>query len=398
MKLLVLCQYYDPEPFRVGDLCEELSRRGHSVTVVTGVPNYPEGVVYAGYEKGQKRNEILRGVHVHRCATVARGTGVLRRVLNYYSFVVSSLRYIRSKECAAHDGTSFDIVLVYQLSPVMMAYAGLAYKKLHGVPAVLYCLDLWPESLTAGGIRRGSPIYRFYRGVSRRIYGSMDRVLTASRLFSDELQGSLGVPAERITWLPQYAEDAFAPLPVKQTDTCDLMFAGNVGSAQSVETILAAARLLRDEPSLRFHIVGGGTQLGRLRAEAAELPGVIFYGRQPPEEMPRFYAMADAMLLTLRDDPLLCRTLPGKTQSYMAAAKPILGAVGGEAESVIREAGCGFCGPAEDAAALAENIRRFLRCGDKAAMGANARRYYEAHFSRTRFIDALESILREAAG
>lgn len=153
MKILVVCQYYYPEPFRIKDICEEMVRRGHEVHVVTGYPNYPEGILYEGYGKGKHIDEVINGVSVHRCFTIPRQTGTLKRMLNYYSYALSSTKYVRSKKCKTVDGKPFDYVFCNQLSPVMMTHAAIAYKKKYKVPMTMYCLDLWPESLIAGGIK-----------------------------------------------------------------------------------------------------------------------------------------------------------------------------------------------------------------------------------------------------
>lgn len=389
MKILVVCQYYYPEPFRVSDICEEMVRRGHEVTVVTGVPNYPEGITYEGYKNGQKRDEIINGVKVHRCFTIPRKTGAVHRMLNYYSYAISSAAYVKRLP------NDFDVVFVNQLSPIMMAQAGIAYAKRNKLPVVMYCLDLWPESLVAGGVRRGSVVYRFFHHVSKKIYSQMDKILITSKLFSGYLNREFGIGEQKIQYLPQYAEGIFKKLPIKvNTETTDVMFAGNIGEIQSVDTVLRAAEQLKNEP-VRFHIVGGGTDLEHLKQSAAEMQpeNVIFYGRRPLEEMPAFYEKADAMLVTLKADPVLSLTLPGKVQSYMASGKPIIGAIDGETAEVIRAAQCGFCGPAEDAQALAENIKRFIKSEQKVQMAQNARAFYETNFVRQRFMDKLEDRL-----
>jgi glycosyltransferase involved in cell wall biosynthesis len=389
MKILVVCQYYDPEPFRIGDICRALKERGHQVTVVTGQPNYPEGEIYPGYEKKNRRHEVLDGVKVHRCFTMPRKSGVLHRFLNYYSFMLSSCRFVKKLP------GDYDVVLVNQLSPVMMAKAGILYGRKHKKKVVLYCLDLWPESLIAGGIGRSSPIYKFFHRVSRNIYTKMDKILVTSREFTGYLQQQFGIPEEKIQYLPQYAEGLFDALPeVSREKHLNLTFAGNIGEVQSVETILQAARQLQDKP-IAFHVVGGGSDLERLQKLAADwkLKNVVFYGRRPVYEMPEFYAKADAMLVTLKADPVLSLTLPGKVQSCMAAGKPIIGAVDGETARVIEEAGCGFCGRAEDAQQLAQNILRFMEA-DKVQMGQNARNYYEQQFEKSKFIDTLENELK----
>lgn len=388
MKILVVCQYYYPEPFRISDICEELVRRGHKVTVVTGVPNYPEGEIYPGYEKGKRQRERIDGVEVHRCFTIPRKTGALYRLLNYYSFAVSSSIYVKKLPA------DFDVVFVNQLSPVMMACAGITYAKKHKKHIVMYCLDLWPESLIAGGIRRGSMIYRLFHWASGRIYRRMNKILVTSRLFMDYLFDEFAIPREKMGHLPQYAEGLFEGLTPKTPDAItELTLAGNIGEIQSVETVLRAAALLKEEP-VHFSIVGGGTDLERLQTLAGELQlkNVTFYGRRPLEEMPAFYEKSDAMLVTLKADPVLSMTLPGKVQSYMAAGKPIIGAIDGETPRVVSEAACGFCGPAEDPEALAQNIRTFMKA-DILSFGENAKHYYRNHFDRNRFVKALEDHL-----
>jgi hypothetical protein len=217
---------------------------GHSVTVVTGTPNYPEGVIYPGYEKGTKADEVMGGVTVHRCPLIPRKSGALYRFLNYYSFVFSSEKYLRSLK------EDFDVVFVNQLSPVMMAQAALSWAKRKGKRCVLYCLDLWPESLLAGGVRKDSLIYKVFYRVSRRIYQRADHILVTSRGFVPYFEETLGLTGKKLGYLPQYAEDMFGTLPaVTETkNTVDFLFAGNVGSLQSVETIVEAAPKALENP------------------------------------------------------------------------------------------------------------------------------------------------------
>lgn len=392
-KILVVCQYYKPEPFRISDICEEMVRRGHEVQVVTGYPNYPEGILYNGYGKGKKIDEVINGVKVHRCYTIPRQTGAVKRMFNYYSYVISSVKYVLSKKCKTSDGKSFDVVFCNQLSPVMMAHAAIVYKKKYKVPVIMYCLDLWPESLIAGGVKRESILYTYYHYVSKRIYKKMDEILITSRMFSTYLQQEFDIEKEKIAYLPQYAEGIFEKVPKKQElGTFDFMFAGNIGAAQSVETIIKAASLLKNEP-VKIHVIGSGTELEKLQKISENEDNVVFYGRRPLEEMPSFYEKADAMLITLQADPILSMTLPGKVQSYMAVGKPIIGAIDGETKKVIEDAKCGYCGKAEDAEILAENIRRFIKNPDKNMMGENARIYYEKHFEQEKFMDKFEAYL-----
>ena len=394
MKILVVCQYYYPEPFRLPDICEALAQQGHSVTVVTGTPNYPEGEIYPGYEKGARADEVIRGVRVHRCPQIPRKKGPVFRFLNYYSYALSSWWYLlRCRE-------EFDAVFVNQLSPVMMAYGGLSWAKRRGRSCVLYCLDLWPESLLLGGIRKDSPVYKLFWHISRRIYRRADRLLVSSKAFIDYFEQTLDIRDKEITWLPQYAEGIFGDLPaVQREDDCmNVVFAGNVGNLQSVETVVEAARLLRPEDKIHIHIVGGGISLDKCRDLAKGLEIITFHGRHDVSEMPRFYAMADAMLITLVKDPGLSANLPGKVQSYMAAGKPVIGAIDGETARIVREAQCGMCSPAEDPGALAQVMRDLAADPDKIrTYGENARRYYDTYFRKESFLSGLVSVLEEEA-
>lgn len=387
MKILVICQYYYPEPFRVTDICEELVKRGHEVTVVTGTPNYPMGEIYDGYNNDSRQDEIINGVHVHRCKIHPRKTGSIHRLWNYYSYPMASKKYISTL-----DG-SYDVVFINQLSPVMMAQAGIKYAKKWNKKAVLFCLDLWPASLTAHGINKGF-VYKWFLRASKKVYKCVDTILITSKSFAGYFTDTFGIT--NTVYLPQYAENSFTPeLCRKEPDEyTDLMFAGNLGAAQSVQTIIEAARLTRDLQQVRYHIVGDGSEYENLKKQAEKLENVIFHGRKPIEQMPMYYAMADAMLITMQKNAALSMTLPGKVQSYMAAGKPIIGAIDGETPLIIEDADCGICGGAEDAETMAENVRQFIGM-DRETLGRNAYTYYQQHFSKETFMQGLLSKLTQ---
>ena len=386
MKILVVCQYYYPEPFRITDICEELAKKGHDVTVVTGTPNYPMGAIYHGYENKARQDEVINGVKVHRCAIHPRKTGTIHRLWNYFSYPYASTQYIK------HLDDAYDVVFINQLSPVMMAKAGIQYARKHNKRTVLYCLDLWPASLGVGGVSSGM-IYQLFHKISKKVYCSVDQVLISSKSFAQYFAREFGL--ENTVYLPQYAEEIFTVEDCRkmQTDTVDLMFAGNIGTAQSVDTIIRAAALCREITNLRWHIVGDGKELDACRKLAAELEApVTFYGRKPLEEMTRYYAMADAMLITMKRDAIISMTLPGKVQSYMAAGKPIIGAIDGETRRVIFESNCGFCTDAENAEGLAECVRRFIS-SEKNVLANNARNYYAGNYMKDKFLSKLQEAL-----
>ena len=278
----------------------------------------------------------------------------------------------------------------------MMANAGIKYKKKHHTKLVLYCLDLWPESLCTGGIRKESFVYKHFHKVSEKIYRQADKILISSKSFADYFEKEFGI--RNAVYLPQYAETVFTPEQCRKepNEYLDLMFAGNLGKAQSVVTIIEAARLTQNIPNLRWHIVGDGSEFENLKKQAAGLNNIIFYGRKPLDEMPKYYSMADAMLVTMQRDPIVSLTLPGKVQTYMAAGKPIIGAIDGETATIIEESACGFCGPAEDVNVLIKNVLLFFNLNNmENIFGRRAREYYEQFYNRRTFVNSFEEELQE---
>jgi glycosyltransferase involved in cell wall biosynthesis len=393
MNILVICQYYHPEQFKINDICVELANQGHQVTVLTGLPNYPMGKVDSQYRWFKKRREQINGVHVIRSWLVGRGKGTAKLALNYVSFALSAcVKSLKLKK-------DFDLIMVYQLSPVTMALPGILLKRLTRKPLILYCLDLWPESLASAGISSNSRLYRVMLRMSRWIYRQADEIYISSRMFEQYFRETLDL-GNNITYLPGYAESMFENLEVSDRmdkETVDFVFAGNIGEMQSVETIIYAANELKDVTHLRVHIVGDGSSREKVErlTKQLRLKNVIFHGQFPITEMPRFYRFADAFLVTLKANPYISYTLPNKVQSYMAAGKPIIGAIDGETKIVIEEAECGHCAPAENFVELAQFMKKFAQEKDKhATYGKNARDYYNRHFSKGIFYDRLNRLLR----
>lgn len=388
MKTLVICQYYSPEPFKVADVCEALVENGHEVDVVTSFPNYPMGEIYDGYINCSHKEENINGVTVHRVFTIGRKSGFLYRILNYYAFSVCSSLFVNKLK------KDYDVVFVYQLSPVLMANAGLRYKKKHNKKLLLYCLDLWPDSLTLGGLKKGGLIYNYFKKKSEKIYKSADRILVSSKMFEQYFSEMFRINGKKIDYLPQYAEDVFVPDSQTEGDVTNITFAGNIGTTQSIETILYAAQRLENE-NILFNLYGDGSGLAAFKDMAEnhlKLKNVIFHGRISLDEVARKYAESDGLIVTLSDNPVLSMSFPGKIQTYMAAGKPVIGSVNGEAAEIIKEADCGFCANAEDVDGLVDCIKQFM-ASDKIQLGKNARKYYEENFQKADFIDRLSEEL-----
>ncbi len=401
--ILVVCQHYKPEPFNVSETCEGLVRRGYDVTVLTALPNCPEGVVPEEFRHGKHKDEFVDGVRVVRVPIVARGSDLkgfnkLRRIANYFSFPFSA--WVTQ---AAMD-RNYDCVLCVQFSPVLMALPALRIARKMCAPCLIWSFDLWPEDMLTGGMRRNGLPYKIMHRVSRDIYGRADMVAVTSPGFTTYFEEQLRLPELKTAWLPQFAEEAFENVEDAASDVAGetvFTFAGNVGGNQGVETIIRAAALAANFP-VHVRIVGSGSHLDACKALATELgvENVEFTGRMPIDAMPDVYASSDAMLLTLSKPAnggslVPVYTIPRKFQSYLAAGRPVLCAVDGTVGEIIAESGCGVASPAKDPKALADAMCQFTRLDarERAAMAERARRLYAERFSRKRFFARLTEII-----
>jgi glycosyltransferase involved in cell wall biosynthesis len=402
MRVLLVSQYYWPEPFRVADVAAGLRERGHEVEVLTGLPNYPSGKLYPGYGPGGPYTEEHDGVPVRRVPIVPRGGGgALRLLLNYASFAAAG-----TLRALAVGRRRWDVVFVFQLSPVTAILPAAVTRALYRIPLVAWVQDLWPESVASTGFGRSRALYASATAISRWLYRRCDRLLGTSPAFGARLE-RLGIPASRFEHLPQWREELLpcsgAALPEGAwSQGFPVLFAGNLGRVQALDTILAAAELTRDDPELRWVFVGDGSLRPWLEDEVRcrGLQATVFLlGRHPPSAMPAFFARAGALLVSLKRDEAMSLTLPGKVQSYLAAGRPLLGSIDGEAARVIHEAGAGLAAPADDGAALADTARRLkaLPERERAVMGERGRAYSDRHFARDACLDQLERALVDAA-
>ncbi len=387
MNLLIVSQHFYPDNFRINDIAQALTQEGHRVTVLTSRPDYATGRVPADCKGRENREVMWNGVRIIRTFSVERRQGALFRALNYISFCLSSTwKARRLKE-------RFDAVLCYQTSPVLMANAARACAKKQRIPFFLYCLDLWPESLKAWHMGEGNPLFKLMHRYSRKMYNSADLVLVSSKPFMDYLLAVNGVPTEKMHYLPQHAE----PLTLAEKvagDTTVFAFGGNIGSVQNVECILHAVAALRGEEGFAVEIYGDGSELENCKKLAASLEveeKVTFFGRVDWQTLKSSYERADAFLLTLKSEGIIGQTVPAKLQEYMSGGRPVIAAIGGAAAEVIREAACGIVVAANDSEGLAAAMRDFMHNrAAYAACGPNGQVYFEAHFTREKYIEELE--------
>ncbi len=401
MKILITTQNYYPESFLVNDISFRLAAEGHDVSVLTGQPDYSTGEVLPEYQDEAKLEETIRGVKVYRCKIHPRRSGSFHRTWNYLSFA------LRSNRLAKTLPTDFDLIFCYQTSPVSMADAGIRLGLKYDIPVLLYCLDLWPESLKAWHVSERNLLFKMTKRYSRWIYQSADKVLVSSRPFLQYMASVHEIPAAKSAYLPQYFEDQYASVACSFEDNgvCDFVFAGNVGSVQSVETIVEAAGVLRErgfDRPWRVHILGDGSELEHVKEQIARAglqEQVLVYGRVPQDQLVEYFRMADVFLLSLLHDNAIGDTLPAKLPGYLCAGKPVIAVAGGASAEIVLEAGCGAVVTPHDLDGLATVMADYcLGLHDLAGEGKRARQYYEANFTYENFHENLFRQIEEVTG
>lgn len=405
MRVLVVSQYFWPENFRVNDLVKELVERGHSLTVLTGEPNYPSGSVFVEFRRDPRAFDDFNGAKVVRVPIVPRGAGKARLVLNYLSFALSATVVGAWRL----RGEAFDAIFVFQPSPITLVLPAVFLRRVKHAPLLLWVLDLWPETLSAVGVVRSPRVLGWVSRLVSFIYRRCDLILVQSRSFAANVERHSGQPG-KIRYFPSWAEPVFegsldAVVPAQELANLHgkfiILFAGNIGDAQDFPSILDAAEALRDAPDVRWVVVGDGRMSEWLHAEIARrrLEGVVLpLGRFPIDRMPSFFRVASALLVTLKNEPVFELTIPGKVQAYLAAGIPILAMLGGEGARVIQESGAGLVCPPGRGDLLAERVRELsaLPVAALRRMSDSARTYCMNEFNRDKLVSHLEQWMRDA--
>lgn len=400
--ILLISQYFYPENFRVNDMALEWVKRGYKVTVLTGIPNYPMGKFYEGYDRKHRTRENWNGVDIIRIPLIARGNSSNRLInalgmaANYFSFVLSGKKWVRSDEAKKLNA---DLVFTFEVSPMTQALIGVWYSERYHVPSYLYVQDLWPENVeTVTGIHSKFIIGPIDRMVDK-IYRETGTIFTTSPSFVKAIIGRKNpVDPNKVIYWPQYAEEFYRPMerqPVNGLDSSNgiykIAFTGNVGTAQGLDILPKTAKLLKNE-KVKFVIVGDGRYLPEFERQIDEYEvrdKFILITRVPAEQIPMILSDVDAGFISFNKTPLWENTIPAKLQSYMACGKAIIASASGETERIIKESGCGVCSEIGNPEALAEAIR-FIMGLDKDALGENAREYFEKHFDKKKLMDKID--------
>lgn len=386
LNIAIVTQYFYPESFIINDIVEELASLGHTVEVFTGQPNYPDGDTYEGYQAASCSEHMYKdSIKVHRAPLRPRHAGGAKNlILNYLSFVVNGIKYFPKQNA----GKKFDAIIVFAVSPITAAIPAIVLKRSTDAHLMVWVQDLWPETLKATGFIKNHWALKAVGLLVRFIYAKADTVLVQSEAFISSAEKYVEKSklvyypnSYRLSPAPPAGAASVLPDEINQLLTSHfcIVFAGNLGFAQSLETIVDAAKALT-HLSCKIVVVGSGSRLEWMNEQKRvhALHNLELVGRLPSESMPELFAKSEALLVTLKKDEIFTLTIPSKVQAYMAAGKPILAALDGEGARVVQLAGAGLCSPAGDATALASNIEQIYRCEPekRSAYGAAGYRFF----------------------
>ena len=398
--ILVVTQYYYPEPFRINDMTAEWVKRGYKVTVLTGIPNYPEGEFYDGYGHGKNMRETVNGVDIIRVPIIARGHSALKLMMNYASFMFSAGRWFRKTDIKP------DSIFIFEVSPMTQALPPVKFAGRKKIPCTIYVQDLWPENLEAVAGIHNKLIIRAVNKMVDRIYRGCTHIMATSPSFKSRLElrksvWDAGGNSKVIYW-PQYAEEFYVPTEkmILEDMPCDnrfkLIFTGNVGFAQGLDILPRVyTEIKAGDRECDFVIIGDGRYMDKLKAEvnAAGAADYFFFpGRKPAEDIPKYLGACDAAFISFADNELFNMTIPAKLQSYMACGMPILAAAGGETARIVTGANAGLCSPVGDVKGLAQNLIKLMDT-DLTDMRKASGEYAGRFFDKNKLMNEIEEII-----
>lgn len=382
MKILLLTQWFDPEPtFKGLAFAKELKRQGHEVQVLTGFPNYPGGKIYDGYKLKLCQREEIEGISILRVPLYPNhDSSALKRIFNYISFAFMAILF------GIFATKKADVIYAYH-PPLTVGIAAIFIKFFRRTPIVYDIQDMWPDTLKATGMLNNNKILNVIGSVCKLVYRSVDHIVVLCPGFKKMLIERT-VPEHKISiiynWCDEQGLTQAQPAKVEyqqlMQNRFNIVFAGNMGKAQALDTILEVAKKVQNIQDIQFVFVGGGTETERLkqRLTTENISNTVFIPRMPMAEVGGILKLSNLLLVHLKKDPLFEITVPSKTQAYMAMGKPVLMAVAGDAADLIQRAECGCVATSEDVESIQQAILRIyhLSASEQLQMGLNARNYY----------------------
>ena len=391
MRILLVSQYYYPERFSVTDIAEGLAKLGHKVSVLTGKPNYGLGKILDEYKK--TKYEVRNGVEIYRVNLYPRKHSRMSIIRNYLSFHRNAKRFV------SHFKQEFDIVISVSLSPVISIAPAIKFAKKNNIPHLLICEDLWPEStVVTKAVRKNSLMYKVLYKWSVSLYNKCDEIAISSPSFKEYFNDVLHISDKKFPLInqPILLSNSKGIEPVEYKDKFNVVYAGNIGKLQLIDKLVEAMKLLKGE-GIKLHLMGMGSELPQIQKQIEEenLSDLVVYeGALPIEKAESYYVNADALIVSLKNEGYVGKTIPNKAIQYLKYKKPLVGVIQGDAKELLEKAD-GTLFASEEPEDIARAIKEIVHLDDKkkAKMGENNLDYFNNNLSVEQIVKNIEKEL-----
>ena len=399
MKIFFFTQYFWPENFRINEIVDYFKKSKSIITILTGYPSYPHKKNYTNFEKKKEIN-FDPEFKIIRVPIIPRSSSNISIISNYISFIFSSFLY----GFLALFKRKTDVIFLFCPSPILSAISAIILNKVFKKKIVIWILDLWPDTLVDLKILENKNLIKITKIIVKFIYNNSDLILAQSESIKKEIEK---ISNTKCIYFPSWPEEEVSnsskdlTLDLKNIDNkkTKIIFTGNIGEAQSFETLIEAAKILKELNSVEWIILGDGRwkknlikliEKNNLNNEIKTINAV------PPSKVKSFLNCADALYLSLKNNETFKKTIPGKLSTYMFSEKPIIASISGESNKIITEAKCGFASEAEDYKGLVNNIIKFIKLSkvEKNQLGINGKVYVSKFFEKQKILKNLEEEIK----
>jgi len=393
-KILIVTECFYPEEFKINDVALSWKDKGYDVDVLTLAPTYPLGKVFPGYKNGFFRKDEYQGINILRLhAVTGYRDSAVKKILKYINFMIFG------SITAIFIGRRYDYVFGFNLGSLTDMLPAVVIRKLYKKPTMFWVQDVWPDSIYAYGFKKTKILSTLLDAFVKFMHHNITAIAISSKGFESKLEPYIK-KGLKFNYAPNWADDLdldMSPVILSKTQKVHFTFAGNIGKVQNLENIIDAFLLLSDEcqKKAQLNIVGDGSNLVNLKKISNDNPNIIFHGKQKREDMAKFYKASDFLIVSLIDKPIFSVTVPAKTQTYIAAKKPILAIINGDVADIVNDNNLGICADPSNEGLIKEAFEKCINMpeNEKSKFIINNTKLLETTFNKDSIINNLTSQL-----
>ena len=393
-KILIVTECFYPEEFKINDVALSWKNKGYDVDVLTLAPTYPLGRVFPGYKNSFFRKDKYQGINIFRLrAVTGYRDSAIKKILKYINFMVFG------SIAAIFIGRRYDYIFGFNLGSLTDMLPAVVIRKLYKRPTMFWVQDVWPDSVYAYGFKKTRLLSALLDAFVKFMHHNITAIAISSKGFESKLEPYIK-KGLKFNYAPNWADDLdmdMNPIALSVTQKVHFTFAGNIGKVQNLENIINAFRLLSDgyQKKTQLNIIGDGSNLANLKKLSNNNPNIIFHGKQIREDMAKFYKASDFLIVSLIDEPIFSVTIPAKTQTYIAARKPILAIINGDVADIVNDNNLGISVDPSNVGLIKEAFEKCIDApeNEKSEFTINNTKLLETTFNKDNIINRMTSQL-----